>query len=104
MNRYKEGLAELEKEESTEAITPDDRTVIPCRTVEIDWDPVKVRMPADLPELPGTGLSEEERRKETKLIKIAATTYCFIGLTNKGHVLESWMNNEASTVFWRYVR
>ena len=104
-DRCNKGLAELEREESTEVITPDDRTVIHCRTLEIEWDPVKVLIPADLPELAGTGLSEEERRKETKLIKIVAATYWFIGLTNKGHVLKSdKLNDEASTVTWDYVR
>jgi len=33
------------------------------------------------------GLTEEERRKETKLIKIAACSNSLVGLTNKGHVL-----------------
>ena len=104
-DRYEEGLAELEKEESMKAIIPDDRTVMRCRTLEIDWDPVKVRMPADLPELPGTGLSEEERRKETKLIKIAATHECFIGLTNKGHVLRlEGSNHKEFSGTWDYVR
>ena len=104
-DRYKEGLAELEKEESTKAMILDDRAVIPCRTLEIDWDPVKVPIPPDLPGLPGTGLSEEERRKETKLIKIAATWYCFIGLTNKGHVLRlDGLSHEDSSGTWGYVR
>ena len=103
-DRYKEGLAELERKESTRPIIPDDRAVIPCRTLEIDWDPVKIPMPADLPELPGTGLSEEGRRKDTKLIKIAATYQRFIGLTNKGHVLRSDMvDGESSTMTWHYV-
>ena len=105
MDRYKEGLEKLEKEESTKAIIPDDRTVIPCRTLEVDWDPVKVSMLPDLPELSGTGLSEEERRRETKLIKIAATYYCFIGLTNKGHVLMlDGLSHEDSSGTWHYVR
>ena len=104
-DRYEEGLAELEKEESTKAIIPDDRTVIRCRTLEIDWDPVKVPIPADLPELPGTGLSEEERRKETKLIKIAATHGRLIGLTNKGHILRLGGSNYKDTSgTWDYVR
>ena len=59
----------------------------------------------DLPELPETGLSEEERRKETKLIKIAATHDCFIGLTNKGHVLRlDRLSHEDSSGTWHYVR
>ena len=102
---YKEGLAELEKEEYTKAAIPDDGTVIPFRTMEIDWDPVKDPTLLDLPELPETGLSEEERRKETKLIKIAATQGCFIGLTNKGHVLRlDGLSHEDSSGTWYYVR
>ena len=101
--RYREGLAELEKEESTKAVIPDDRTVIPCRTLEIDWDPVKVPVLPDLPDLPGTGLSEEECKKETKLIKIALDG-CLVGLTNKGHVLKlDGMNHKGSFQAWRYV-
>ena len=42
----------------------------------------------DLPDLLGTGLSEEERKKETKLIKIAALDHYLVGLTNQGHVLK----------------
>ena len=73
--------------------------------MEIEWDPVKVLMPANLPELPGTGLSEEECRKETRLIKIAAAYCCFIGLTNKGHVLMlDGPGPEDSSRTWYYVR
>ena len=106
---YREGMAKLDKEESTKAILPDDRTVIPCHTWEIKMDPAKLPELPDLPDLPGTGLSEEERRKETKLIKIAALPYRFIGLTNKGHVLVS--DNlfgkkliGCLTMAWYYVR
>ena len=101
---YREALAELEKEEYTKATTPDDEIVIPFRTLEINWDPVKDPTLLDLPELPETGLSEEERRKETKLIKIAATHRSFIGLTNKGHVLRlDGLNYKDSSGTWYYV-
>ena len=104
-DRYKEGLAEPEKGEYTKATIPDDGAVISFRTMEIDWDPVKAPMLPDLPELPETGLSEEERRKETKLIKIAATHNCFIGLTNKGHVLRlDGLSHGDSGGTWDYVR
>ena len=86
-DRYREGMAKLDKDGSTKAILPDDGTVIPCHTWEIKMDPVKLRMYHRLSDLPGTGLTEEELRKETKLIKIAALTWGLIGLTNKGHVL-----------------
>ena len=85
---YREGMAKLDKDESTKAILPDDGTVIPCHTWEIKMDPVKkLQMYYVMSDLPGTGLTEEERRKETKLIKIAAVTWGLIGLTNKGHVI-----------------
>ena len=62
--------------------------VIPCRTRDFKMDPVKLPGLPDLPDLPATGLPEEERRKETRLIKIAACDNRLIGLTNKGHVLK----------------
>ena len=68
-------------------------------------DPVKLPELPDLPDLPGTGLSEEERRRETKLIKIAALPYRFIGLTNKGHVLMlNGLSDEDYIGAWDYVR
>ena len=78
----------MDKGESTKAIIPDDGTVIPCHTWEISEDPVKLSMLSNLPDLPETGLAEEELRKETKLIKIATSYSGLVGLTNKGHVLE----------------
>ena len=97
-------MAELDKEESTNAIIPDDRTVIPCRTWEINMDPVKLPILPNLPDLLGTGLPEEERRKETKLIRIAALSRNLVGLTNKGHVLMLVkLVNEKFTGTWHYV-
>ena len=97
-------MAELDKDESTKTIMPDDGTVIPCHTWEIDEDPVKLPMLPDLPDLPGTGLPEEEREKETRLIKIAAFYHGLVGLTNKGHVLKlDGMAKEDSIQSWRYV-
>jgi len=103
-DRYRETMIELDKDESTKAIVPDDGTVIPCHTWEINQDPVKFPILPDLPDLPATGLSEEERRKETKLIKIAAFDNCLVGLTNKGHVLKiDGLTDEDSIQIWRYV-
>ena len=55
---YMEGMAELDKDESTKTIIPNNTTVIPCRTWEINWDPVKLPRLPDLPDLLGTGMSE----------------------------------------------
>ena len=86
-DRYREGMAELDKSESTKAIVPHGGKVIPCHAWEVNKDPVKLPMLPDLPDLLGTGLPEEEGKQETKLIKIAALEHSLIGLTNKGHVL-----------------
>ena len=103
-DRYREAMAELDKDGSTKAIVPDNETVIPCHTWEINKDPVKLPILPDLPDLLATGLSEEERRKETKLIKIAAFDNCLVGLTNKGHVLKiDGLTDEDSIQIWRYV-
>ena len=102
-DRYRETMAELDKDESTKA-TVADETVIPCHTWEITKDPVKLPVLPDLPDLPGTGLPKEELRKETKLIKIAALDNFLVGLTNKGHVLKiDGMTDEDSIQVWRYV-
>ena len=104
-NRYREGIMELDRDETTKAVVSDDGTVIPCHTWEIDEDPAKLPMLPDLPELPGTGLPEEECRKETKLIKIAALYCHLVGLTNKGHVLKlDGPYLKGSTGTWHYVR
>jgi len=103
-DRYRETMAELDKDESTKAIVPDDGTVIPCHTWEINKDPVKLPILPDLPDLLATGLPEEVRRKETKLIKIASFDNCLVGLTNKGHVLKiDGLTDEDSIQIWRYV-
>jgi len=83
---YDAAIAGLDMDESTRAIVPDGGTIIPCHTWEIKMDPSKLPIPLDLPDLPMTGLPEEERRKEIKFIKIAAVRYGLVGLTNKGHV------------------
>jgi len=101
---YDEVIGELDKDESTKAIVPKGGTVIPCHTLEIHEDPVKLPAIPDLPELPATGLSEEERGKKTKLIKIAAMRYRLIGLTNKGHVLVmDKLYEKNNTRAWEYV-
>ena len=103
-DRYREAMTELDKDQSTKAIVPDDGTVIPCHTWEIKRDPAKLPVLPDLPDLAGTGLGEEEHRKETKLIKIAAFDNCLVGLTNKGHVLKiDGLTDEDSIQIWRYV-
>ena len=103
-DQYWKAMAELDEDESTKAIVPDGGTVIPCHTWEIYMDPIKLPILPDLPDLPATGLPEEECRKETKLIKIAGFHNTLIGLTNKGHVLK--MDNlyrKGSTQVWNYV-
>jgi SCF-associated factor 1 len=104
MDRYQEAMAELDKDESTKAIVPDGGTVIPCHTWEMNMDPVKLPILPDLPDLPATGLPEEERRKETKLIKIAAFDNSLVGLTNKGHVLKmDGLIHRGLHPVWNYV-
>ena len=78
--------------------------VILCQTREFKMDPVRLPPLPDLPDLPDTGLPEEERRKKTRLIKIATCHHHLIGLTNKGHVLKlGEMENEDDTRIWCYV-
>ena len=97
-------MAKLDKDESTRVIVPDGGTVIPCYTWEISMDPAKLPSLPDLPDLPMTGLPEEERRKETKLVKIAACSNSLVGLTNKGHVLKmKELYVEDPTWVWDYV-
>ena len=79
------------------------KTVIPCQTKELKLNPIKLPALPDLPDLPDTGLSGEDRGKETRLIKIAAGDG-LIGLTNKGHVLRlDLMDSEDDTWIWYYV-
>ena len=101
---YRKTVAELDLDESTKAIVPDDGTVIPCHTWEINEDPVKLPILPDLPDLQATGLPKEELKKDTKLIKIAAFDNCLVGLTNKGHVLKiDGLNSEDAVQIWHYV-
>jgi SCF-associated factor 1 len=103
-DRAHKAMAEQNRNKPTEVVVPDGETVIPCHTWEINMDPVKLAILPDLPELPATGLSEEERRKETKLIKIEAIGHCLVGLTNKGHVLKmDRLYGWDSTQDWNYV-
>ena len=102
-DRYDEAMEELDKDKSTKAVVPNGGTVIPCHAWEIHEDPVKLSILSDLPDLPATGLSEEERGKETKLIKIAAFEHRLIGLTNKGHVLKMDRLYAEGTQVWNYV-
>jgi len=103
-DQYQEAIAKLDKDESTKAIVHHDEMAILCYTWEVEKDPVKLPILPNLPDLPGIELPEEEHRKETKLIKIAALNYCLIGLTNKGHVLKiDGLTNERSIQAWSYV-
>ena len=101
---YREIMSELDKDESTKAIVPDNMKVIPCHTFEIRKDPLKLPVLPDLPDLLATGLPEEESRKDTKLIRIAAFDNSLVGLTNKGHVLKiDGLTDEESVQIWSYV-
>ena len=103
-DRYRRTVDELDLDASTKAIVPEGGTIIPCHTWEIAKDPVKLPILPDLPNLTATGLSEEELRKETKLIKIAAFDNSLVGLTNKGHVLKiDGLTDEDSIQIWSYV-
>lgn len=86
--------------------TPDHH--IPCVAWPLRADPLRLPHIPHLPELQNTGVSEEERSKETTLIKIAAFDNHLIGLTNKGHVLKfgglSDENSFDRTTRWQYVR
>ena len=67
-------------------------------------DPTRLPALPDLPDLPATGFVEEERSKETRLIKIAACDHWLIGLTNKGHILKlGGLLSEGSARIWCYV-
>ena len=109
VGEYEKAMATLDKDGSTRAIVPDGGTAIPCHTWEMNVNLVKLPIPPDLPDLPMTGLPEEERRKETKFIKIATLDYDLIGLTNKGHVcfldVTLYLRPPGSVGFgiWRYV-
>jgi len=101
---YAEGMTKYRNKYRRVAV-PDGGTDIPCHTWEINVDPTKLPSLPDLPDLPMTGLPEEERRKETKLIQIAACSNSLVGLTNKGHVLQvgRLYGGEGLTWFWDYV-
>ena len=84
--------------------------VVPCYWWVLHGaDPVRLPpIPAErLPVLPGTGLSQEDRDKETKLVKIASLDNNILGLTNKGHVLrygELYGEETYRAGRWEYVR
>ena len=101
---YRGTFINLCLEASRTAPVLDHEGVIPCRTREFEMDPIKLSALPGLPNLPATGLPEEERTKETRLIKIAACHDSLIGLTNKGHVLKlDGMGSEDDTRIWYYV-
>lgn len=85
---------------------PTEDHCIPCVTSTIQADPFRLPpIPTTLPSL-DSGLSEEERDMETRLIRIAAYDNTLVGLTNKGHVLK-FANLANESVFrntrWEYV-
>jgi len=85
--------------------TPDH--TIPCVPLALRANPLRIPPIPRLPELNGTGLSQEERSNETVLVKIAAFDNALIGLTNKGHVLKFGdLSNEHSfnmSTRWEYL-
>ena len=103
-NPYWQIMGELDRDRSTRAIVSGDGTVIPCHAWEMKKDPVKLPVLPYLPDLPSTGIPKKERKKNTKLIKIAAFDNSMIGLTNKGHVLKiDGLTGGDSIRSWRYV-
>lgn len=88
-NRFWITLRELEEDASSRAVVPKEGKVIPCHTCEINADLVSLQSLVDLPDLPATGLIEEERRKKIKFIKIAALSGLPFGLMNKERILET---------------
>ena len=103
-NPYWQTMGELDRDRSTKAIVSGDGTVIPCHTWAMKKNPVKLPALPDLPDLRSTGMSKKERKKNTKLIKIAAFDNSMIGLTNKGHVLKiDGLTDGNSVRHWRYV-
>ena len=103
-DQFQEAMTELDRHESTIATVPNGGTVIPCYTWKMNMDPVRLPILPDLPDLLETGLSEEECKKETKLIKIAGFWNTLVGLTNKGHVLRiDGLTSEDSIQIWHYV-
>ncbi len=81
---------------------------IPCVPLALRADPLRIPPIPRLPELNNTGLSQEEKSKETVLVKIAAFDNGLVGLTNKGHVLKFGdLSNDHSfntSTPWEYVR
>ncbi|KAI0792170.1 RCC1/BLIP-II [Abortiporus biennis] len=83
--------------------------VIPCHVWDLEGiDPFRLPpIPIEqLPDLLGTGLSEDDRTEETRLIRIAGMDNNLIGLTNKGHVLRySMLTDEAMYTHgrWQYL-
>jgi SCF-associated factor 1 len=81
---------------------------IPCVPLALRVNPLRIPPIPALPELNDAGLSQEERSKETVLVKIAAFDNSLIGLTNKGHVLKFGdLSNEHSfsaSTRWEYVK
>ena len=87
-DQYEEAIKEMDKDESVKLVVFNNEIAIPYHTFNIHMGPVKAPTLPELPDLLATGLSEEEQKKETKLIKIAVLLSGLIGLSNKGHVLK----------------
>ncbi|KAH9004512.1 RCC1/BLIP-II [Lactarius hatsudake] len=105
-NRYIEETAVLDERGDSHAYPTPDHT-IPCIPLVLRADPLRIPPIPRLPELNDTGLSQEEKSKETVLVKIAAFDNGLIGLTNKGHVLKFGdLSNEHSFTMstrWEYL-
>lgn len=90
-------------------VDPEKPNEIPCYHWRMNGvDPVRLPpIPArQLPELPQSGLSDEQLGEETKLVKIAGADNTIIGLTNKGHVLKYSMLSGENTYqlgSWEFV-
>lgn len=105
-NRLTEEEERMNESGDCHAYPTSDHTV-PCIPVMLQANPLRIPPIPQLPEINDTGLSPEERSKETVLVKIAAFDNALIGLTNKGHVLKFGdLSNEHSfnrSTRWEYV-
>jgi len=106
-SRHAEETAIMDERGDCHARPTPDHT-IPCVPMTLRADPLRIPHIPQLPELNDTGLSQEEKSKETVLVKIAAFDNSLIGLTNKGHVLKFGdLSNEDSfdrSTPWEYVK
>jgi len=80
--------------------------LIPCVTWNLESDPVQLQPIPPLPKLVHLGEPVKEDDEETRLIQIAGLEHHIIGLTNQGHVLKIFIDDEdtAPQSNWEYVR